>query len=257
VQSLVFANRLLDKPPEVYPFDADKCSGCNMVFSFNAIDSMNICSICNISIPVLFQSEDTSADTLILRCIVSGTALEKSTGLVPLPVKKPTKEKNNRLPFFKKFLNQYAEVIPEDVFLYLHRCHSSNIHIPNMSSCRSTVVAIWLKESSLYSKYEKMATRITNEMCGLSSPRLSKELIEKLIVRFDQFVKASKTVLTVEQRKKNACFEFLSNRFLLLENEFKLSRTFNLPKTRTVLRECDTRFRCVAKVMGWTVSKAV
>jgi BMFP domain-containing protein YqiC len=259
VQSLVFANRLLEKPPEVYPYDSDKCSGCNTVFIFNATDSMNICTICNVSVPVLFQSEDTSADTLILRCIVSGTALEKTTGLVPLPSKTVNiaNKSASRIPFYKKFLQQYSTKIPIDVFLYLHRCHVSTIHIPNIASCRSTIVAVCLKESPIFAKYEKLSMRITNELCGASSPILNDELIEKLVERFKDFMISSNDVLSAEQSKKNACFEFMTNRFLILENKKKLSRMFNLPKTRTVLRECDKRFQIVSKALGWKIKKAI
>ena len=73
--TLVFANNILGKQQEVFPDNADRCPGCTQPFRFDSIESVNVCDTCNRVVPVLFSVDDNSADTLILRAAVSGTAI--------------------------------------------------------------------------------------------------------------------------------------------------------------------------------------
>ena len=267
LEALVFSNRLLEHSPEVYPFDADKCSGCHNVFMFNAVDSMNECIICNVAVPVLFQPEDTSADTLILRCTVSGTAqaiqdagiqpIQDSRMTPPPPSLTPQPRTNTRLPAYRRFLQQYVgdDLVPYGVFTFVHHVYGSSNHLSR--NCRSTMVSAWIKDNSALTQYEYCSTRIAAEFCGHKTARLTPRLVDQLVDRFKRFVLASFSVLSAVDRRRSVSFEFLTNRFLLLEVEPTLSRRFMLPRTRSVLRMVDERFRTVCHFLGWNCPRAI
>lgn len=256
VQSLVFANKILSQPPEIYSLDSDYCKNCHNLFVFDAVNSLNICRICNTVEQVLFHTEDTSADTLILRNQGSGTASSNNNATVfadntrqSTHCKQTSHVPKVRIPMFRKFLQQFVVDIPRLVFDHLHRMQFAKIHIATFTNCRSTVFAMWLKEKQEFSEFEFCTTRIVTEFCG-NRVKLNHTLISQLVQRFEIF--ALKSIeLPSTDRKKIANFDFLVNRFLLMDGYVQLSRCFQLPKTRNVVIECDIRFKQVCTLLGW------
>ena len=262
--ALVFANRLLENEAEVYPFDNDTCTSCGALYVFNAVDSTNVCTHCNLTIAMLFTAEDTSADTLILRAPVSGTvecssakrmrpSIDNKTNNGPSAVTTRPRRLQAKVKIlaFERFIRQFELVITEAVLAYVHRVFVATVHILSPSMCRSTAFGCWLKERTEFLDLERASGRIVQMFGGLPVAQLSDQLIQKLISRFQEFTNAMVTILTTTDRKKCNDFEYVAHQFLVLESEHVLARQFQLAKTRVVLRACDLWFHKVSSVLAW------
>ena len=263
VEALVFANRLLERPPEVFPVEVDKCL-CGKLFVFNATESTNICKTCNVVEPVLFHVDDNSADTLILRLPVSGTAYVPQpealtrAGLLPVSKKRTGRLSDSvRSVNYRRFLTQFTLDVSDDVLAYVHCLHNRTVHSHSEWLCRSTRFASFLRESQTFSHHNNDVTAIT--MCFYNGKKkiLNERIVNKLVRRFEAYRVAVSDIMPEKESKKCAALEFLTNRFLIMEGEVKLSRSFELPKTRTVLRSVNNRFINVCETLHWKVPRAI
>jgi len=264
VEALVFANRLLNRPPELFPVEVDKCV-CGKLFVFNETESTNICQTCNIVESVLFHIDDNSADTLILRLPVSGTALLvpqadalAKAGLLPIVQKRLGRSSASvRSINYRKFLIQFTSTVPDAVVSYIHTLHNRTVHSHGDSFCRSTRFASFLRESPKFSVKNQEATAITICFYRGQYQLMCLDIVDRLVQRFEEYRAALYVIMPEKEAKKCAAFEFLTNRFLLLEGEVKLSRSFELPKTRTVLRSVNKRFVNVCQTLKWDIPRAI
>lgn len=262
VETLVFANRLLNRPLELFPVEVDKCS-CGELFVFDATESTNICQTCNIVESVLFHIDDNSADTLILRLPVSGTASVQQpealtkAGLLPIAQKRLGCCSSMMSTNYRKFLMQFTTDVSDVVIAYIHSLHNRTVHTHGESLCRSTRFASLLRESPTFAGQNLNATTITTCFCIGKTQPLSLTLVNRLVKRFEAYRAAVSIVMPEKDKKKCAALEFLTNRFLVMEDEVTLSRQFELPKTRTVLRSVNKNFIEVCQTLKWQVPRAL
>jgi hypothetical protein len=265
VEALVFANRLLNRPPELFPVEVDKCE-CGKLFVFNATQTTNKSHTGNNVESVLFHIDDNSADTLILRLPVSGTASVPQpealtrAGLLPMAAnqKRPGRSSASvRSSNYRKFLVQFTSEVSDAVMAYIHSHHNRTVHTHGGSLCRSTRFASFLRESEKFSAQNQDATAITLCFYSGKTQLLSFALVDKLVDRFEEYRLAVSVLMPEKEAKKCAALEFLTNRFLVMEGEVKLSRNFELPKTRTVLRAVNKRFVEVCQTLKWEIPRAI
>jgi hypothetical protein len=263
VEALVFSNRLLNRPPELFPVEVDKCS-CGKLFVFDETESTNICKTCNVVESVLFHIDDNSADTLILRLPVSGTAAITQpeslikAGLLPIATKRIGRSSSFiRSTNYRKFLVQFTTCVSDEVISYIHSLHNRTVHSHADSLCRSTRFASFLRESIKFSGKHNEATTITICFLNGQSKLLSFDLVDRLVKRFEKYRTVISDIMPDKEAKKCAAFEFLTNRFLILEGEVQLSRSFELPKTRTVLRCVNKRFVNICKILKWKIPRSI
>jgi hypothetical protein len=152
---------------------------------------------------------------------------------------------------------QFTTDISDEVISYIHSMHNRTVHSHGHSFCRSTRFASFLRESATLSVKNQEATAITLCFCSGQQKLLTVHLVDRLVHRFEDYFAVVLGMTTDTDTKKCAALEFLTNRFLLLEQQVKLSRRFELPKTRTVLRSVNQRFMKVCQTMKWEIPRAI
>ncbi len=248
LSSLVQANRLLQRAPEVYIVDSDRCESCHIPYKFNNIICRNICIFCSLLTKVLFAPEDTSVDTLILKAKTSGTddQIEKQTKSNPATkILNDESQRNKqiieRTAQYHEFCMQYCEdapIIPNEVLSLIFN-QLSIVHLGGSSKCRLTAVKLILKNSEKYSYLVNQAARITRVFNGFSEPRLALDVINRLTKRFNHLLKLG----TKEDDKKKIFVQDVVTAMLLRLEKLELqAQMFPIHKTRNVLNEANKRY---------------
>ena len=225
VGRLVIANRIMNRPTETFYMDPDKCSTCNEYYSFDNVINVNICKRCGYTVEVLFISEDNSQDVLVNK--------DPGTGSTQTADKSTTEYQYIRSPLYRRYLNQFSEdvgPIPVEIMRVLYK-YLSTIHFQNSIRCRPTPVSNILRQQG-FPKWANMSIRISKVFNGEPIPILSRELIGRLVERFEIIFDESS-----RQKQKLPSFEFITNILLRIEGEIELAQSFALQKTRTVLRK--------------------
>jgi DNA-directed RNA polymerase subunit RPC12/RpoP len=225
VGRIVIANRIMNRPTEMFYMDPDTCSSCNTYFSFDSITNINICQYCGYTREVLFISEDNSQDVLVTK--------DPGTGSVSGASKQTSDYHYVRSPLYKRYLSQFSEEmgpIPIEIMRVLYK-YLSTIHFQNSIRCRPTPVSNILRQHG-FSKWANMSILISKVFNGEPIPVISKSLITRLVGRFEIIFEES-----TRQKQKLPSFEFITNIFLRIEGENELAQSFSLQKTRTVLRK--------------------
>ncbi len=197
LSSLVQANRLLKRPPEIYLLDSERCSICHIPYKFNNAICKFRCEKCSVLRSVLYLPEDNSADRLILKAKTSGTDNQ-----VPKRVPNNNKLKYNQtqsmldeqrrkkindfINNYKEFLSQYRDNVPPtpDEVRSLLALRLSPVHLCGKSKCRLPTVRLILQQSKKFAHLEKHAERIMRDYIGQEIPKLSQDTVDRLIQRF-------------------------------------------------------------------------
>lgn len=234
VSSLVFLNKLqVDPVTEIFCIDSDRCSKCGNVAMFNSVTHMAICKTCYSMWPVLTVTEDTSNDVIVFRNIPKNVT---SSGNSDAP-----DYTYERTPMYKKYLHQFAidaPPIPAHVMSLLYK-QLSTIHLLTSLKCRPTPVSNILRSNN-QQKWVGHAIRISKVFNGEPVPLLSKDIIDKLVRRFDVIVKCANMF-----DGKLPSFEFLTHVFLRAENQNHLAQSFEIHKTSSVLKGSDAKMQKV------------
>jgi hypothetical protein len=247
LSSLVQANRLLQRSPEIYLLDNDRCEKCHIPFKFNNVICRYVCHNCSLLQKVLFVPEDSSVDTLILRAKTSGTddRTEKQSVLITAkclngPMQR-SKQILERTAQYKEFLLQYSEqapIIPNEVLSLIFN-QLSIVHLGGSSKCRLTAVKLILTKSEKFNYLVGQAARITRVFNGLCEPFLELDVIERLTKRFSHLLKlASKE----DDKKKIFVSDVVTVMLLRIDGLTEESKKFQLHKTRSVLNESNKRY---------------
>jgi hypothetical protein len=255
ISRLVYTNRLLGRPPEVYFSDPDRCQGCDSICTFLQWSSQNICLSCGLVRFVLFSVDDASKDILVTKDPMSGVDVSgdsksnatnhRDTGGGP-----GCEYQYLRIPLYRKYLGQFEDsvTIPMDVMRILYR-YLSNIHLQNSIRCRPTPVGNILRQNG-FSKWANFSVRISKSFNGEPIPILSPELIDRLAERFGIIFKAS-----IGTKHKLPCFEYLTHILLLCERRPDLAQSFVLHKSPITNRksmEVVQSLLVLANVLGTT-----
>lgn len=237
VGRLVIANRIMNRPTETFYMDPDKCMSCNEYYSFNSVINVNICNRCGYTVEVLFISEDNSQDVLVNK--------DPGTGSTRTVDKPTTDYQYVRSPLYRRYLNQFSEdvgPIPVEIMRVLYK-YLSTIHFQNSIRCRPTPVSNILRQQG-FPKWANMSIRISKVFNGEPIPILSKELIGRLVERFEIIFDESS-----RRKQKLPSFEFITNILLRIEGEIELAQSFALQKTRTVLRKIFNELTTIIDVI--------
>lgn len=217
--------------------DRDTCTFCNTEYVTLTQESVNMCPKCGNSEHVIYCNSDFIQNEDF---------------------------KNNpyeRGPLYRKYLMQFHESIPDlpdDVINIVYR-NLSKVHIMLSSRVKPTPICQILRQEGLQ-KWAPMAVRIAKIINCEPIVKLSSELIDRLVLRFNKIAQAF-SLTKKKERKKIMNFEFLTKQFLIMENRPDLSEWYNLHKTRTVLFSADTRFEKCCKAMkndelNWNISRS-
>jgi hypothetical protein len=200
LQSLVQANRLLKRPPEIYLIDSERCVKCHIPYNFNNRICRFRCVKCSVLRKVLYLPEDNSVDTLILKAKSSGT---DNPAPKPTPAAKHKMEQTQILLDQQRakkivdsinnyilYISQYRDNVlpPSDEVRCLLALRLSPVHLCGKSKCRLPTVKLILKESKKFAHLEHHADRIMRDYIGQQIPRLSEDTNERLIKRFSHLL---------------------------------------------------------------------
>jgi hypothetical protein len=250
ISRLVIANRMLKRDTEIFYNDQNSCSRCENLFTFDHITNLNVCNSCGLSNRVLFVLEDKSQDLLVGKDPVSINTNIKNTNVLnnEPSLKVTTSSIYHRSPLYKRFLQQFsvtAPPIPMDIMKTLYQ-YLSNIHLQNSVRCRPTPVASILRASG-YSKWANSSIVISKMFNGEPIPKLSNDLIDRLVHRFIIIFRVANIQNATKQ--KIPSFEFLTHILLYIEGEFRLATSFKTHKTRSILLKTFNQFKCLLEVI--------
>ena len=206
--------------------DRDICKKCNVDFINLSEESMNICPSCGHNEHHLFCKSDF---------------IESEDG---------RKQTYERSPLYRKYLMQFHEDAidpPTDVLEKIYK-QLSKIHIMLPSKVKPTPIIQILRDEGL-TKWVPFSIRIVKKINQEPIAKLSDELIDRLVLRFQKITKAF-TFTKNKNRKKILNFEFLTKQFLLMENRADISEWFGVHKTRQVLFNADKRLQECCKIIN-------
>lgn len=217
--------------------DRDICSTCNTELVTFARESINMCPKCGESEKFIYCNSDflQNDDTKV--------------------------NQYERGPLYRKYLMQFHQDVPDppdDVIDIVFK-HLSKVHIMLKSKVKPTPISQILRQENLQ-KWTSMSVRISKMINGEPIVKLSTVIIDRLVLRFNKITRAfSRT--KKKDRKKIMNFEFLTKKFLLMENLPELSEWYSLHKTRDVLSSADRRLeRCCKSmkddVLNWDTTRS-
>jgi len=157
--------------------------------------------------------------------------------------------KSNDRPQYRNFLWQYCEDVPDppaEVLDVLAQ-ELQNVHFLSNEKAKTTAVLDILRKKGL-SKYSSLDKRIVRLLQGKAVPVLSKRLIDRLTMRFQQLQEALSK--TQKRRIKALNYSDTSARLLILEGRPDLARCFEHHRTRDVIATEDRRLEALYHDMG-------
>lgn len=138
--------------------------------------------------------------------------------------------------------SETTDEIPQDVLGHVHM-ELTKVHMMVKAKVRPTPVVTILRKCGMQ-KWCNHSVRISKILNGEPIPRMSQGLIDVLVWRFAMVSNVFNQIKEDQSsRKKILSFEFLTHKFLLLENEVEMSKTFSSHKTRSVLNDEENRLR--------------
>lgn len=200
--------------------DRDFCSVCNIELQLIDHENILLCPNCGLSEYIIFCESDFIHNEHV-----------KSN-------------KYEQAPLYRKYLMQWKEDvpdIPEEVMCVVYK-KLSKVHIMSNASVKCTPIAQILRQNG-FQMYAGMALRIAKIMNGEEIVKLNNETIERLVERFLIITCIDNLYGDRSKGKKIINFEFLTNKFLLMEKKFDLAERFYNHKTRTVLNRADLRLQ--------------
>lgn len=262
---------------ERFPIDPTKCSRCGKMFKFEIENYTNICPFCKLIQRVLIGAEDIPSDNLSIRSQKTIQQLESELCQPVSNVKKPEKRKyvkktkqksdenekdnneedNNeeddndekindekvnsvdRAVTYRKYLMQFykdAPELPKSVLTLLYQEFNS-IHYLNSLRCKPTSVQSILKAHGM-SEYIIQATRCWRKFNRQPIPLMSIELIDALVIRFQD---VSLAISTIENFGKLPSFEILTYLFLRGEKRDDLAKKFLIAKVAVILKSSKSK----------------
>jgi hypothetical protein len=196
LSSLVQANRLLKRPPEVYTLSADRCLRCQIPFKFDPGMCRFICRRCYVLVKTLFSQEDTSGDSLILKSKTSGIEpvipkltpamrfkLEQTQQILDQQREKKIIDSINN---YKEFLAQFKDDLPP-ITNEIHRFLFWSlfpVHVVGKSKCKLPSIRKILRDSKDFQHLEIQAERIRRDFVREQIPKLSQDSIYRLVERY-------------------------------------------------------------------------
>jgi hypothetical protein len=244
VGRLIIANRLLCRDTEIFYNDQNTCSKCHCLYTFDHVTHMNVCTSCGISERVLFVMEDQSQDLLVGKNPVAVIEKSKNNN-----TSKKSTSVYHRSPLYKRYLQQFSSTappIPLEIMKTLYQ-YLSNIHLQNSVRCRPTPVATVLRSSG-FSKWSNSSVIISKMFNGEPVPKMSDDLINRLVHRFVIIFRAANLTETSDKQKIPS-FEFLTHILLHIEGEQRLAKSFKTHKTRSILLKTFHQFTVLLDIV--------
>ena len=197
--------------------DRDVCPACSHNFVLIVQESMNICPNCGLSEHMIYCSADYIQN-------------------------EEAKTAYDRRPLYRKYLMQFHEDKPDPPKEVINTVYHNlfKVHIMLASKVKPTPIGAILRQEGLQ-KWCSMAIRISKIINNEPVVKLSTELIDRLVTRF--------AGITPSDNKKTMNFEYLTNKFLIIELETEKSESFLVHTTRRVLSHADDRLTSRCKKM--------
>lgn len=259
----IMTRSLVDNRNALYQFDSDVCVYCKSKMRIDNLRSQRVCPRCAVSSQILFTTMDctnnqhvSASSTFIRPVFVRKVAATK----VPETPKSDEEDEGDeaastatetsgraqymRTPLYSSYLRQFhidMQPIPESVMKVLY-IYLSSVHLLTTVRAKPTPIATILRANRAQS-WAAQSVRIAMEFNGQTVPKLSAELIKRLVERFE--IVTSVASSQSFERRKNQSFEYLTNIFLHLEGRSDLAACFSSHKTRSVLRLADDRFQAM------------
>lgn len=221
----VFRNEA-EEDSSLHFVESDACSSCGQPYVFKSQESMMVCDRCGNACYVMDSTNDYVD-------------------------KKPVKTSSyTRAPNYKKYLLQFHEKTqdpPQEVINTI-LTHLNKVHVMLPCKYKCTPIAQILRDQKMH-KWSHHAVRISKIITGQPVVKLSDEVIERLLYRFNRMMNAFHHSNGNKKKKKIMNFEFLTKQFLYMENLGHLAACFENHKTREVLIDADRRL--------WNFSKTI
>ncbi len=247
---IIFAN-ITSNNKEVFLVEPDRCNKCGILYVLNIINHSNKCLICKKFTRALSVTEDIQTECLSFANQKTPLLLKNqpeeiakrnnNNSAVVITARRDKSNSNDRKCAFKKFLLQFASdalPTPDEIKRIIYE-NFIFIHIFNSSKCRPAPIANVLKLNNL-PQYVSQSVRISRELNNEPIPSLELDLIERLVIRFEEINIAATNVKNFD---KLPSFEILTHTFLRAEKRDDLANYFSTHKAANALRSADIKMR--------------
>lgn len=249
IASLIIFADVTSNCKETFQSESDRCNKCGTLYKLNINNHSNKCEICKLFVRCSSVTEDIQSDYLsfnnqknpILKKNQPEEIEKRSSNTVIVVKRRDKTNSSDRKVAYKKFLLQFAInaiETPEEIKNLLYE-NFMFIHVFSSSKCRPSPVANILKLNNQL-QYVSFSVRIARELNNEPIPSLKLELIDKLVIRFEEINIAASNVQNFD---KLPSFEILTHTFLRAEKLDDLANYFYTHKAANALRSADVKMR--------------